>query len=107
MVDDNLSESDDKTLQIAKERDAIKEKMTEKLKGLKFTEDEIKSVLEIIFIAEGKIEALKSTLIGTNINNDDQTPALAHVLVQIKQLQIDMAQDIKQRVAEILAKKNK
>ena len=57
MFDDNFSESDDKTLQIAKERDAIKEKMTEKLKGLNFTEDEIKSVLEIIFIAEGKIEA--------------------------------------------------
>lgn len=105
MFDDNFSESDDKTLQIAKERDAIKEKMTDKLKGLNFTEDEIKSVLEIIFIAEGKIEALKSTLIGTNINNDDPTPAMAHVLVQIKQLQIDMAQDIKKRVDEILAKK--
>ena len=107
MFDDSFSESDDKTLQIAKERESIKEKIVEKLKSLNFTQDEIKSVLNIIFIAEGKIEALKSTLIGTNINTNDPTPAMAHVLVQIKQLQIDMAQDIKKRVDEILSKKGK
>ena len=105
MFDDNINENNDKTLQIAKERDAIKEKMTEKLKSMNFTQDEIKSVMQIIFIAEGKIEALKSTLIGTNINNPDPTPAMAQVISQIKQLQINMAEDIQKRVSEIQAKK--
>ncbi len=97
--------SDDNTLKIAKERDEIKVKMVEKLKALNFNDDEIKSVLKIIFITEGKIEALKSSLIGTNINNDDPTPAMATVLSQIKELQIKMAQDIKDRINEILLKK--
>lgn len=105
MFDDNINENNDKTLQIAKERDAIKEKMTEKLKSMNFTQDEIKSVMQIIFIAEGKIEALKATLIGTNINNPDPTPAMAQVISQIKQLQINMAEDIQKRVSEIQAKK--
>lgn len=104
---DNINESNDKTLQIAKERQAIKEKMADKLKGMNFTDDEIKSVLQIIFIAEGKIEALKSTLIGTNINNPDPTPIMAQVISQIKQLEIDMAEDIQKRVSEIQAKKKK
>ena len=105
MFDENFSEKDDKTLQIAKEREQIKQKMTQKLKDIKFTDDEIKSVIQIIDSTEGKIEALKSSLIGTNINTDDPTPAMAHVLVQIKQLEIDMAENIKERIAQIQATK--
>ncbi len=107
MFDDKFNENDDKTLKIANEREKIKDKMTSKLKALDFTDDEIKSVLHIIFITEGKIEALKSSLIGTNINNDDPTPAMASVISQIKQLQIDMAEDIQKKINEIIALKNK
>ena len=107
MFDDKINENEDKTLEIAKKRDEIKQKMVEKLKGLDFDEEEIKSVLQIIFIAEGKIAALKSTLIGTNINTDDPTPAMVHVISQIKQLQINMAEDIQKRVAEIQERKNR
>lgn len=103
--DDKINEDDDKTLQIAKERDQIKIKMVEKMQALGFNEEEIKSVLHIIFITEGKIEALKSTLIGTNINTDDPTPAMVKVLSEIKQLQIDMAENIKKRIDEIKTKK--
>ncbi len=105
MFDEKFSEKDDKTLQIAKEREQIKQKMAQKLKDIKFTDDEIKSVIQIIDSTEGKIEALKSSLIGTNINTDDPTPAMAHVLVQIKQLEIDMAENIKKRIAQIQATK--
>ncbi len=108
MFNDDFDTNEDRTLQIAKERELIKEKMKDKLDKLGFNDTEINSVIQIIDITEAKISTLKSSLIGTNINNDDPTPIMAHVISQIKQLQIDMAEDIKKRVDEILTyKKNK
>ncbi len=96
-----------KELEIAKEREQIKAKMVEKLKGLNFDEKEIKSVLHIIFLAEGKIEGLKRSLIGTNINTDDPTPIMSKVISEIKETQIQMAKDIQEKIAQIEKRKNK
>ena len=46
-------------------------------------------------MAEAKIETIKVSLNGTNINTDDPTPVMKLALDQIKLLQTKMALDIR------------
>lgn len=104
---DDFSPQKDKTQKIMKERDKIKNQMIRKLTQLKFSEKEIYDVLDIIDLAEAKIEKVKVSLNGTNINTDDPTPAMKIALDEIKILQTKMAIDIRKKISEILAYKNK
>ena len=81
--------------------------MIKKLSQLKFNDNEINEVLNIIDIAEAKIEAVKVTLNGTNINTDDPTPVMKLALDQIRLLQTKMALDIRTKINEILEYKNR
>ncbi len=104
---DDFSPEKDNTQKIMKERDKIKNQMARKLTQLKFSEKEIYDVLDIIDLAEAKIEKVKVSLNGTNINTDDPTPAMKMALDEIKILQTKMAIDIRKKINEILAYKNK
>lgn len=104
---DDFSPEKDNTQKIMKERDKIKNQMVRKLTQLKFSEKEIYDVLDIIDLAEAKIEKVKVSLNGTNINTDDPTPAMKMALDEIKILQTKMAIDIRKKINEILAYKNK
>ena len=104
---DDFSSEKDKTKKIMQDRDKIKNQMIKKLSSLKFNENEINEVLNIIDFAEAKIEAVKVTLNGTNINTDDPTPAMKLALDEIRLLQTKMAVDIRVKINEILAYKNR
>lgn len=52
------------------ERVKIKKSIEQTLNNLKFKDFEKEEVFAIIDLAQDKIEKIKSTLIGTNINND-------------------------------------
>lgn len=104
--DDFSSEKND-TERILNERNKIKDQMSNKLRVLKFSQNEIDEVLDIIDLAEAKIEKIKVSLVGTNINTDDPTPVMKAAFDEIKILQTKMAIDIRTKINEILAKKNK
>ena len=104
---DDFSNEKDNTQKIMQDRDKIKNQMVKKLLSLKFNENEINEVLNIIDMAEAKIEAVKVSLNGTNINTDDPTPVMKLALDQIKLLQTKMALDIKTKINEILTYKNR
>ena len=103
--DDSLDLTEDSEVKIARERDEIKEKINEKLKALNFDDKEIKSVLSIIDAAEAKISAIKSTLLGTNINTDDPETPVMLAKVEINKIQLEMAKQMQEKIAEIEASK--
>lgn len=104
---DDFSSEKDNTQKIMQDRDKIKNQMIKKLSALKFNDNEINEVLNIIDFAEAKIEAVKVTLNGTNINTDDPTPVMKLALDEIRLLQTKMAVDVRVKINEILAYKNK
>ncbi len=104
---DDFSNEKDNTQKILQNREKIKNQMIKKLSQLKFNDNEINEVLNIIDIAEAKIEAVKVTLNGTNINTDDPTPVMKLALDQIRLLQTKMALDIRTKINEILEYKNR
>ena len=91
---DDFSNEKDNTQKILSEREKIKNQMENKLRRLKFTDGEIEEVLDIIDMAEAKIEKIKVSLNGTNINTDDPTIKMRVALDEIKILKTKMALDI-------------
>ncbi len=104
---DDFSNERDNTQKILNEREKIKNQMEHKLRQLRFSDDEIDEVLDIIEMAEAKIERVKVSLNGTNINTDDPTPKMQMALDEIKILQTQMALDIRTNISEILSYKNR
>ncbi len=104
---DDFSNERDNTQKILNQREKIKNQMERKLRQLKFSDDEIDEVLDIIDYAEAKIEQIKVSLNGTNINTDDPTPRMQTALDEIKILQTQMALDLRTKINEILSYKNK
>jgi len=104
---DDFSNEKDNTQKILQNREKIKKQMEHKLRQLKFSDDEIDEVLDIIDMAEAKIEKIKVSLNGTNINTDDPTPRMKMALDEIKILQTKMALDIRTKINEILSYKTK
>ena len=90
---------------IEEDREKIKETMAANLKKLNFTNMEINEVMELIAVAETKIQILKDSLIGSNINNDDPTPQMKQVHDEIMAIQQQLAADIKSKVAQIRERK--
>lgn len=103
---DDFSNEKDNTQKILSEREKIKNQMENKLRRLKFSDGEIEEVLDIIDMAEAKIEKIKVSLNGTNINTDDPTIKMRVALDEIKILQTKMALDIREKINEILSYKN-
>lgn len=103
---DDFSNEKDNTQKILSEREKIKNQMENKLRRLKFTDGEIEEVLDIIDMAEAKIEKIKVSLNGTNINTDDPTIKMRVALDEIKILKTKMALDIREKINEILSYKN-
>ncbi len=103
---DDFSNEKDNTQKILSEREKIKNQMENKLRRLKFSDGEIEEVLDIIDMAEAKIEKIKASLNGTNINTDDPTIKMRVALDEIKILQTKMALDIREKINEILSYKN-
>lgn len=93
------------TKKIEEDREKIKETMVANLKKLNFTNMEINEVMELIAVAETKIQILKDSLIGSNINNDDPTPQMKQVHDEIMAIQQQLAADIKNKVAQIRERK--
>lgn len=102
---DDFSNERDNTQKIMNDREKIKDQMARKLRGLKFSDDEIDEVLDIIDFTEAKIEKIKVSLNGTNINTDDPTPAMKMAIDEIKILQTKMAIDIRTKINEIIQSK--
>lgn len=103
---DDFSNEKDNTQKILSEREKIKNQMENKLRRLKFTDGEIEEVLDIIDMAEAKIEKIKVSLNGTNINTDDPTIKMRVALDEIKILQTKMALEVREKINEILSYKN-
>ena len=94
------------TKKIEEDRANIKETLVANLKKLNFTNMEINEVMELIAIAETKIQVLKDSLIGSNINNPDPTPLMRQVHNEIMAIQQQLAVDIKSKVIQIKEKKD-
>lgn len=93
------------TQKIEEDRQNIKETLAANLKKLKFTNMEISEVMELIAVAETKIQVLKDSLIGSNINTDDPTPIMKQVHDEIMAIQQQLAIDIKTKVEQIKKRK--
>lgn len=100
-------EEENKTQQIADERKKIREEMRQNLTKIGFTEEEIQEVFKIINLAEYNIDLAKKSLIGTNINNLDPTAIMDETTEKIRNLQQQMAIDIKAKIQEIQLNKQK
>ena len=96
-----------KTEKILEERSEIKLQMENNLRKLNFTTMEINQVLNLITVAERKIEKLKRGLIGSNINNDNPLPLQEKTLEEIREIQKQLQIDIKSKVEEIRQRKIK
>lgn len=94
-----------KTEQINKKRSEVKTSMEENLKSIGFTQSEVNEVLNIITIAEEKIQQQKDLLIGTNINNQYVNETMKPIFAEIKRLQLKMADDIRKKITEIKERK--
>lgn len=96
----------DKTEKIARDRQNIKDTIEEKLHGIGFSDKEILEVIKIIDEAEAKIEVLKVSLNGTNINPEgDPMFPLNMSLLEIKKLQNEMAINVRNKIDEIKKRK--
>lgn len=93
------------TEKIMEQREQIKASMEANLRKLNFTSLEVSEVLELISIAETKIQFIKDSLIGSNINIEDPTPIMKKAQDEIRRLQQELANDIRNKVEEIKKRK--
>lgn len=104
---DDFQEDKSETAKILKKRDKIKAQLEKELIKMNFSDKELDEVFGIIDFTEAKIEQIKVSLNGTNINTDDPTPVMRAAMNEIEILQTKMAIEIRQKVAEIIGRKNK
>lgn len=102
---DNLGTNNEENLteKARKQREQIKKNLVKTLEGQGFTNKDIARVMDVIDVAEGEIQAIKDSLIGTNINNEDPDPmkVLYDGKMKIREREIKMGQEIKDMVALI------
>lgn len=94
-----------KTEKIKEDRNKTKKILDDNLKKIGFTDLEIKEVLDIITITEANIQIQKDSLVGIDINNSNPSLIMEKVTNEIKELQQQMAVDIKKKVQEIQKRK--
>lgn len=89
------------TDKINKERSEIKETMAKNLKNIGFSDEEVQEVTSILARCEEDVQEFKDLLIGSNINNDDTIGTMQVVFEQIRKVELQAAEDIKAKIAEI------
>lgn len=94
-----------KTDKINNKHFEMKNSMENNLKSIGFTKEEVDEVLNVITLAEGKIQEQKDLLIGSNINNLYVNETMKHIFAQIKKLQLKMADDVRAKIEEIKVRK--
>ncbi|MBQ4123179.1 hypothetical protein IJD44_05605 [bacterium] len=94
-----------KTDEINNKHFEMKNSMENNLKSIGFTQEEVDEVLNVITLAEGKIQEQKDLLIGSNINNLYVNETMKHIFAQIKKLQLKMADDVRAKIEEIKVRK--
>lgn len=109
-IDENapvFTSEESKMEEIMAERAKIKESMTQNLKRIGFTDDEIHEVLFILADTELQIKNIKEDLVGTNINNTDSDPnqILNDRVNEIRNLEIKASEKIRKKIAEIMERK--
>ena len=95
------------TDEIMKKRSELKKKIANNLQKAGFTKNEIKEVLDILKQSEDEIQIKKDSLIGTNINNEHTLEIMDTVFKQIREIELRTAADMRLKIAEIQAKKQK
>ena len=93
------------TDEINEERSEITKTLMKNLKGIGFTDDEVEEVVCIIDMAEAKIQEKKDSLIGTNINNPNVNEDMKKIFQAIRNIQLQMGEDVKAKIAEIKGRK--
>lgn len=93
------------TEEINEERSEITQTLMKNLKKIGFTDDEVEEVVEIIDLAEAKIQEKKDSLIGTNINNPNVNEDMKKIFQAIRNIQLQMGEDVKEKIAEIKGRK--
>lgn len=97
---------DNKTDEIMDERSKIKMNMIKSLNSIGFSEDEIQEVLSILTKCEQDVQKIKDEMIGTNINNDFAVEITQQKLNEIRKLELETANNIKNKISEIKQRKS-
>lgn len=100
-------EEENKTEKIMNERSKLKNEMAQNLANIGFSQEEINEVLDIITKSEEDVQKIKDEMIGTNINNDFAVDVTRSMLSKVRERELQAAQDIKAKIAEIRQRKNK
>lgn len=91
--------------EIKEERNDVKYTLEKKLKEIGFTESEIDEVFAIIEHAENKLRIKKDSLVGMNINNPNVNEDMKIVFEAIRNIQNQMNEDVRAKIAEIKGRK--
>ena len=94
-----------KTDEIIEERANLKVKIAQSLKNNGFRASEINEVMEILKNSEEEIQIIKDSLIGSNINNPDVVATTENALKRIRKIELETAGEMREKIAEIQAKK--
>ena len=105
--DEPFVSTPDRTDEINEERNNQKRILIENLKRINFTDSEIDEVTSILKKCEQMIQVVKDDLIGTNINNIDPQRTLLEKLERMREIELNAAKDIREKIAEINARKQK
>ena len=96
-----------KTDEIMDKRAQLKKTISKNLKDAGFTNSEVNEVLDILKKCEDEMQAIKDSLIGTNINNDRTIEITENALNRMRNLELQAGADMRLKIAEIQASKNK
>lgn len=94
-----------KTEEIMSERARLKESISNKLKNIGFTPEEVEEVLSILIKCEEEVQKVKDEMIGTNINNDFAVEVTQEKLNEVRRLELKAGDDIKAKINEIRQRK--
>jgi len=95
-----------KTDEIIEQRSNLKIRIAQNLRNNGFSASEINEVMEILKQCEDEIQIIKDSLIGTNINNNRVVEITEDALKRIRNLELQAGIDMKEKIAEIQARKN-
>jgi len=98
-----LVEEKSTTEQIMEKREDLKIKIAVSLYNKNFTDEEIDNVLSVIIQAEDKIKEIKDSLIGTNINMNENTDPLQPLVdgkAKIREISQRMNEEVRDLIAQ-------
>ncbi len=96
-----------KTDEIMEKRAILKKQIAQNLKDKGFSASEVNEVLDILKECEEEIQIIKDSMIGTNINNPNVIEDTTSALNQIRNLELKAGSEMREKIAEIIARKAK